>query len=115
MNPVITTHHVSRRNPNSALDLAAQRRREAEEKQRAAHQAALHVIDVMDAIRNPMPTPTSPRTDTPPAATGVERTGAERNQRPPGLHAVAQGAQPYLTAMALACAFLAGIALGKAL
>jgi hypothetical protein len=118
-NPFIT--RVSRNGPNSAFELAAQRRREAEEKQRAAHQAALHVIDVMDAIRGPIPA-TGPRTATPPAAVVVERSRnmdqvvEEIRLKPaPVLHQVAQNAQTYLTAMVVACAFLAGIALGKAL
>lgn len=116
-NPVIAHARVSRADPNSALELAAQRRREAEEKQRAAHQAALHVIDVMDAIRGPIP-PTGPRTATHPAAQSMADVVEEIRLKPqptPVIHQVAQSAQSYLVLMALACAFLAGIALGKAL
>jgi hypothetical protein len=116
-NPAITHARVSRADPNSALELAAQRRREAEEKQRAAHQAALHVIDVMDAIRGPIPA-TGPRTGTHPAAAAktMDQVVEEIRLKPaPTLHQVAYRAQRYLILMAGLGVFLAGIALGKAL
>jgi len=112
---MITTARVTRRSDaNSALELSARRRREAE-------QASPNVMDVIDAISGPIP-PSGPRTGTHPAAIVVEQKTMDQvveeiriKPSTPALHRTAQHAQTYLTGLMLACVFLAGLALGEAL
>lgn len=91
-------------------------RRNADETRRItrAHDAALHVMDVIDAISGPLPPTPSPMEK------AVERIRM-RPQPPavlppaPVIHQIARNAQPYLALMGGLLAFFAGLALGKAL
>jgi hypothetical protein len=120
MNPAIISSSVT-----SARELSRIRREENEKATQAAHDAALHVLDVIDAIAGPLPL-TGPRTGTHPMATRrplppppprevIEDRPpmATRIPSTPPLHAVAETTAPYITAMALASAFVAGLALGR--
>jgi hypothetical protein len=123
MNPAISDSRISRRaynrgNPNEALDLA---------RLRAAQKAAHRAIDLIDAARESAqaeqrPLPVGPRTGTHPMATPIPP--ATRGPQEPAL-AIPEGGtaafaptpdqRPYLMAMALATALLAGFILGRAL
>lgn len=91
-------------------------RRNADETRRItrAHDAALHVMDVIDAISGPLPPTPSPMEK------AVERIRM-RPQPPavlppaPVIHHIARNAQPYLALMGGLLLFFAGLALGKAL
>lgn len=91
-------------------------RRNADETRRItrAHDAALHVMDVIDAISGPLPPTPSPMEK------AVERIRM-RPQPPavlppaPVIHQIARNAQPYLALMGGLLSFFAGLALGKAL
>jgi len=91
-------------------------RRNADETRRItrAHDAALHVMDVIDAISGPLPPTPSPMEK------AVERIRM-RPQPPavlppaPVIHQIARNAQPYLALMGGLLLFFAGLALGKAL
>jgi len=114
--------------PNPVISADVQRResyqdwrqrRNADETRRItrAHDAALHVMDVIDAISGPLP-PDGPRTASHPMATRIDppepHPMATRHPAPV-LHRVARNAQPYLPLLGGALAFFAGLALGKAL
>ncbi len=95
----------------NARDLARIRAKENARAQREAHEAALHVIDVCDAIMSSPPPAAAipsygPRTASHPMATPTP---------PPVLHAVARNATNYLAFIGALTAFVAGVALGKAL
>jgi hypothetical protein len=120
MNTAVIRTHVRRRgdDPNSALALA--RQRAAEQAHQRAHQAALHVIDVLDAVRQSPPT--GPRTATHPMATPIEKD--TRGPQEPATsipdggtvaEAPDQGQQKLLMALALAAAMIIGLAMGKLL
>jgi hypothetical protein len=117
MNPTVLASSVT-----SARELARIRKAENERAKEAAHKAALHVLDVIDAISGPVP-PIGPRTGSHPMATPLPPAPrrepnapmATRIQPPVPLHVMAENATPYITALGLACAFVAGLALGKAL
>ncbi len=109
--------------PNPVISADVQRResyqdwrqrRNADETRRItrAHDAALHVMDVIEAISGPLPPS--------PMEKAVERIRM-RPQPPavlppaPVIHRVAREAQPYLPLLGGALAFFAGLALGTAL
>jgi len=111
--------------PNPVISADVQRResyqdwrqrRNADETRRItrAHDAALHVMDVIDAISGPLPPTPSPMEK------AVERIRM-RPQPPavlppaPVIHQIARNAQPYLALMGGLLLFFAGLALGKAL
>lgn len=111
--------------PNPVISADVQRResyqdwrqrRNADETRRItrAHDAALHVMDVIDAISGPLPPTPSPMEK------AVERIRM-RPQAPailppaPVIHQIARNAQPYLALMGGLLLFFAGLALGKAL
>jgi len=110
--PAITAATVQRR--ESYQDW--RQRRNADETRRItrAHDAALHVMDVIDAISGPLPPTPSPMEK------AVERIRM-RPQPPavlppaPVIHQIARNAQPYLALMGGLLSFFAGLALGKAL
>ena len=111
--------------PNPVISADVQRResyqdwrqrRNADETRRItrAHDAALHVMDVIDAISGPLPPTPSPMEK------AVERIRM-RPQPPavlppaPVIHQIARNDQPYLALMGGLLLFFAGLALGKAL
>lgn len=104
--PAITAATVQRR--ESYKDW--RQRRNADETQRItrAHDAALHVMDVIEAISGPLPPPSS-----------MEEAVAQLTMKPlppaPVIHQIARNAQPYLALMGGLLLFFAGLALGKAL
>lgn len=121
MNTSVIRTHVRRRDddPNSAVTLAKRRQAEVQAQQRA-HHAALHVIDVLDAVRQSPPT--GPRTATHPMATPIDKETDPRGPQEPATaipdggtvaEAPDQGQQKLLMALALGAALIAGVAMGK--
>lgn len=110
-NPSVMATHIKRQpKPLTSAELDAR-----------AHAAALHVIDVCDAVMNgPIPSSYGPRTATHPQATRVE-PDTRGPQSPathpttPVIHAAARAANSTLVLIGAMTAFMAGVALGKAL